>query len=217
MRFVTGEAALIVKNALVVADLHIGFEEEFRRAGTKIPDQAKPFADKILRMVDLYDLKRVIILGDLKHTIAGFTAYEEWAIPRFVDYLSNSTEVTIVPGNHDGGLNRYVDLADVHGISYAGCWLIHGHALPPKKAMRQQIIMSHTHPVLQIRDAMGALHTERVWLIDRHIVVVPAFNPFLGGCDVRYQIAGPMAKYISDDAVIYLLDGIELGRLEDLR
>ena len=50
-------------------------------------------------------------------------------------------------------------------------------------------------------------------------IVMPAFNPLCGGIAVnRDEIAGPLGKIMDfDNAYVYLLEGINLGRISNLK
>ena len=98
------------------------------------------------------------------------------------------------------------------------------------------LVMAHNHPAVMFRDGVGRQTTEPCWLRGRFnagsndrypklpegFIVVPAFNRMLGGSPVNTvgdELLGPVLNsglLDLDDAHLYLLDGIDLGRRADL-
>jgi len=219
LKFLVNEPALMIGKTLVIADLHIGLEYELLAAGFNVPDQAQTMLKKIKRLLRENKCKELIIIGDVKHTIARLSWPEQEEISEFFRPLEKITKVHIVKGNHDGNIERYV--SNVHpteGFEYKGYWIMHGHARPPKEVAGKTIILGHMHPVVEFRDSLGGRLSERVWIRTDKSIVVPAFNDLLGGIDVRKGLLGPMKKYIDPKrAELYLLDGLYLGKISQLR
>jgi hypothetical protein len=219
LKFIVNEPALMIGKTLVIADLHIGLEYELLAAGFNVPDQAQTMLKKIKRLLRENKCKELIIIGDVKHTIARLSWPEQEEISEFFRPLEKITKVHIVKGNHDGNIERYV--SNVHpteGFEYKGYWIMHGHARPPKEAAGKTIILGHMHPVVEFRDSLGGRLSERVWIRTNKSIVVPAFNDLLGGIDVRKGLLGPMKKHIDPKrAELYLLDGLHLGKISQLK
>jgi putative SbcD/Mre11-related phosphoesterase len=243
LRFVTGRPALVAAGALVIGDLHLGLEHSLAAGGIRIPDQTGRTFRRIRELLEDTGCKELIILGDIKNTVAG--APETPEVVRFVEGLERSVKVTLVQGNHDGTLrNHFPDMKPASGFRRRDVYFMHGHAAPDKSAFGcSHIIMSHLHPVLEFRDSLGGRISERVWLRCRlrrskaELIVVPAFNDLMGGADVRGNFLGPckkargffegsekpkaflhpMKKFIDRaSAGVFLLDGTPLGNLNDL-
>ena len=123
---------------LVIADLHLGIEEEYYKKGFQILNQEKQIHDSIKEEFDKKKFEQLIIFGDAKHNIpiAGF--YESKKLYTLFEKLLTLTKVKIIPGNHDGGLERLlpsrVDILPVTGyLLYGKYGLFHGHAWPDKR------------------------------------------------------------------------------------
>ncbi|MFQ5907376.1 MAG: metallophosphoesterase [Thermoplasmata archaeon] len=226
---------------LVVADLHIGKEEELRREGFTLPSQTKKMAEEIASIMRELRPKRLVILGDLKHEIPRFTGLERRDVPRFFDLLEGvAPEVHLVQGNHDGNiaylLPRWVTLHGPEGYRRDDIAYIHGHAWPSPEIMEARtLLMGHNHPTLLFPDRLGPRTYERCWVrapfiaghprYPRHpedLVLVPAFNEFSGGTPVNERgrrFLGPILKSSMvgmEGAQVYLLNGTYLGRLEGM-
>ena len=211
MDLIFGKPAGIIKDALVIADLHLGIEFELEQKGINIPSQFKPFAQEIRELAE--GCERIIIVGDLKHTITGFSWPEKLYLPEFIRSLEK--EVILVKGNHDGDIEKYLDIqvTPPGGFEYENYWLFHGHARPDE--LRDYMVMAHVHPVIHIKDTLGGVITEKVWVKakfeDRKLLIMPAFNSIISGIDV-HEITGLKGLDLKN-ARIYSLEGEYLGKV----
>ncbi|RJS88601.1 metallophosphoesterase, partial [Candidatus Bathyarchaeota archaeon] len=132
-------AALIInggdERTLVISDLHIGWEISLAEEGIYIPSQTKRLFTRLKEIIFSERPDRLIILGDVKHTIAKIEA-EEWRdVPDFFEnVLSMIRRVQIVPGNHDGEIEALlpegVELLPSRGIIIGDIGVFHGHTWP---------------------------------------------------------------------------------------
>lgn len=211
MDIVFGKPAAVIKDTLLIADLHLGIEFELQKKGFNIPSQFKPFSREISELSQ--ECERVIVLGDLKHTITGFSWPEKIYLPEFVRSLGK--DVILVKGNHDGGIEEYLNIPIISssGFEYERYWLFHGHAKPGE--LRRYMVMAHVHPVLRITDSLGGVVTEKVWVKAKYegkkLLIMPAFNPLITGVDV-HEIEGLKSLDLKG-ARIYSLEGEYLGRV----
>jgi len=219
LKFIVNEPALMIDRTLVIADLHIGLEYELLHSGFNVPSQGEVMLKKIKRLLKENKCRELIIIGDVKHTIANLSWPEQEEISEFFRPLEKVTRVHVVKGNHDGNIERYVsNVHPTYGFDYNGYWIMHGHARPPKEAAGKTIILGHMHPIVEFRDSLGGRLSERVWIRTDKAVVMPAFNDLLGGIDVRKGLLGPMKKHIDPKrAELYLLDGLYLGKISQLK
>ena len=219
LKFIVNEPALLIDKTLVIADLHIGMEYELLHSGFNVPSQGEVMLKKIKRLLKENKCRELIIIGDVKHTIARLSWPEQEEISEFFRPLERITKVSVVKGNHDGNIERYAsNVHPTYGFDYNGYWIMHGHARPPKEAAGKTIILGHMHPIVEFRDSLGGRLSERVWIRTDRIIVMPAFNDLLGGIDVRQPLLGPMKKQIDPKkAELYLLDGLYLGKISQLK
>src|SRR5438046_1984288 len=73
---VPDEPVLMADDALVVADLHIGLEEELQEKGIRIPSRAEGMGRKLAEIADRRGASRLIILGDVKHLVPKMASRE---------------------------------------------------------------------------------------------------------------------------------------------
>lgn len=234
--------ALRVGDALVIADLHIGIEEELREKGVQIPSRAEVMGRRLADLADRVQAKDLIVLGDVKHLVPRMASRERRDVYVFFRDLSDAFEtITIAQGNHDGILRNIVPRAvrfrSPYGFRVDDVGYCHGHAWPYKKVMEARtLVMGHNHPAVGFRDEFGRREILPCWMraafvrrtkryarLPREAIIVPAFNELCGGMpvnDVRARFLGPVFRaglLGIDGASLHLLDGTNLGRLGDVR
>lgn len=234
--------ALRADETLVVADLHIGIEEELREKGVQIPSRAEVMGRRLVELADRAGTRNLVILGDVKHLVPKMASRERRDVYVFFRDLAGTFEsITIAQGNHDGFLRnivpRTIRFRSPYGFRVDDVGYCHGHAWPYKKVMEAEtLVMGHNHPAVGFRDEFGRRDIVPCWMrapfvrktkryrsLPREAIVVPAFNELCGGTpvnDVRARLLGPMFReglLGVEQATLHLLDGTHLGRLGDLR
>jgi hypothetical protein len=238
MRFLYNKPAILIGDALVVADLHIGMENELARRGIRVGNLSDKILSSIRELAKETNKKRLIILGDAKHEIAHV---DEKTIS-FFEQLTKDLRVEVVKGNHDGGIEKIKGIT-VHppeGIVLKNIGLCHGHAWPGEKLLTADyIVTAHQHGQIEIVDGKGKRHREHVWAsipLDeknalRHykrvnkkirMILLPPFNKLLSGAvlnDKKTEMLGPVFSnnlFKLEGAIMYRLDGTCLGTIRSL-
>ena len=244
MKFLTNEPVMLIEKTLVIADLHIGIEYEFRKTGIRIPSQTEKMKERIEKILKETKAKKIILLGDVKHKVPGASFQELREIPDFLEYFSKKTSIEIVPGNHDSGLKEFVPIGvKIHpssGFLFKGLYFNHGHTWPSEDLLKATtVIIGHSHPLIEFKDELGFRFLEPVWVKAKlsprkikekygeenelKLIIMPAFNEFAGGMPINKisegnkEFLGPLSKIANmETAEIYLLDGTFLGKLKNL-
>jgi len=239
---VLNESALFIRDQkiLVVADLHIGIESELRELGLHTSSQTKDMTQRLLSLFKKFKPEEIVFLGDIKHNIPSSTIQERRDVKRFLEAVQSYGVIHIVPGNHDGNIQKLlpapVHLHPSNGFILETIGFVHGHRWPSEEVMRcQQIVIGHTHPTIMLTDRLGYKTFEPCWLrgtfiktkvkekypdaTNPEVIVMPAFNPLCGGIAVNKEgIVGPFGKILRlTNAQVYLLDGAFLGRVQDIK
>jgi len=242
IRPIPDHPALIADDALVVADLHIGIEEDLRDKGVRLPSRAPDMAARILELAKQHGATRLLVLGDVKHLVPKMASRERGDVYRFfTTILDEIPGVDITPGNHDGLLRHIlpnrVRFRPASGLRLGDTGFCHGHAWPSKNVMAARtLVMGHNHPAVAFRDPRGHRQVLPCWMrapfrrthakypkLPKEAIVVPAFNELCGGVpvnDTAVRFLGPLFNggLVNPDAAsIHLLDGTFLGRLSTLK
>jgi putative SbcD/Mre11-related phosphoesterase len=166
--------ALLLQNnsdkALVVSDLHIGWERLLSQRGVHVPSQTPKIKNMLLQLVKKCKPTSIIFLGDVKDAIAK-VEIEEWRdIPDFFEAINKQvSDIQVVVGNHDGNLEPLLPEATKiippTGAIFGDVGLFHGHAWPaPELLGCRSLVTGHVHPTVAIRDPMGFRMTRQVWV-----------------------------------------------------
>ena len=155
---------------LVIADLHIGWEVALSRKGIHIPTQMPKLLKKLTQLIHTNKPEKLIILGDVKHTVATAGTGEWRDVPDFFNALKKQIkEIHVIRGNHDGNLEpllpENIKILPSTGTTTSDIGLFHGHRWPSPTLLRcRTLMMAHVHPVVVFRDPAGFRITRQVWL-----------------------------------------------------
>src|SRR5204863_149026 len=129
----TRDFALLLRDerALVISDLHLGFEGALAEQGVSIPRfQRRVILERLGQMFDRTKAEQVIIAGDFKHEFSK-NLVDEWVeVKQVLRFIRDRAKPVLVRGNHDnylatilGDLNLPLNArADVGGYT-----IVHGH------------------------------------------------------------------------------------------
>lgn len=238
MKFLYNAPAILYKGAVIVGDTHFGMEQRLRRKGIYDDQFSARQYERLKALIMENKAKRLILLGDVKDDITMLDARTEGILAK----LSMLCEVTIVRGNHDGGIEHCGNALVVgpDGFAFGKLGLLHGHSWPaPELMLCDYLVMGHQHPLIAQTDAFGKRRTEPAWMIapcdadalaKRYekfnkkisLIMMPAFNPMSGSVvniDEKERL-GPILNnklFKLNDAIVFRLDGTCLGKLETIR
>jgi hypothetical protein len=156
--------------ALVVSDLHIGWERLLSQRGVHIPSQTPKIKDMLLKLIKETKPTDMIMLGDIKDAITK-VSMEEWRdIPKIFEEIQEKVKhIHVILGNHDGNLEpllpEVVNIVPSSGTSFGDIGLFHGHAWPAPALLKcRSLVTGHVHPTVVIQDPMGLRITRQVFV-----------------------------------------------------
>ena len=229
---VPGEPAAVARTdagtALVVADYHAGIEAGLRyERGVELDSNADIRQIRLLGLLDRVDPDRLLVLGDLGHRVGDTEGPEADELDDLVAAVTDRVPVTLVPGNHDGGVAERLDdthrvtCADTDGTRLGRVGFAHGHTWPSRDTLAGDVLcIGHEHPAVRLADSVGGGRKERAWLrgplrpepFAEHwgvavedaewsgpeLVVFPAFNARSGGTWVNVEGQGFLSPFLPD-------------------
>ena len=234
LKVVPGEAALMFKegeeSTILVSDLHLGLEKEMAAKGFRIPPYSMKIMDRMSSIAERYKANRVVVLGDVKHSIGKVEDIDWNVLPWFFDTLLDVfASVDVVPGNHDGGIKTLlpsrVRLHPSTGVvigTEEKVGVTHGHSWPSREVIEcGRMVIGHSHFRYEMRDRFGAKSKEAVWLFapydiaklshkagfdekkggDGQLIVMPPFNNLVGGQAINSKGGFDFGPVLSSGAV----------------
>ena len=117
------DLALYTRATLIIADVHIGYEESLNRQGVLVP--RLQFEEMVRRMSLIFEelkgriIERIVVNGDLKHEF-GTISEQEWRNTlKFMDLLAkHCNEIVLIKGNHDNILGPIAKKRNVKVLDY---------------------------------------------------------------------------------------------------
>lgn len=186
LELLTDRAAFLPATAsLLIADLHLGKAQSFRRHAVPVPSGTTAAAlIRIETLLAQCAARELIILGDFVH---DSHALESDALERFIAWrtLRPQLAIHLVRGNHDrvaGELSRLCEM-EVHHQTLNRLGIVLRHEA---EAMIGEtfVIAGHLHPVARLAGTIDRVRLPCFWL-RRQMLVLPAFGEFTGGWQVR--------------------------------
>jgi metallophosphoesterase superfamily enzyme len=123
-------------------------------------------------LLDEYQPRQLIILGDLVHDAASATAASE-----LLARLRQRCEVTALTGNHDRHVARVIEFA----LSWETPEFIFQHGHCESEETKRIRIIGHHHPAASINDGAGLRLKFPAFIQQEGCWILPAFSPWAGG------------------------------------
>jgi len=171
---------------LLIADLHLGKDDLFRRAGLSVPS-GHTSADlaRLQRLLARTGARQLAILGDVLHGALPKQAAPLLWRQQWLHFRASHPELQIyvIPGNHD----RALDQAALAVSRVADPWCVDGLALrhDPEQplalacaAAGLPVICGHRHPAVRVPGLPGSWPA---MLASERVLTLPAFSRFTGG------------------------------------
>jgi hypothetical protein len=164
------------ERVLVVADYHAGIEAGLRyERGVELESAADRRLARVERLLDRTAPDRLLALGDVVHRIGRPDGDEVDELAALVERVTERVPMTLVPGNHDGGVADTVaeaglalDVVDAAGVRLGDVGFLHGHTWPAADVLQAEVVcMGHEHPSVKLEDEVGGSRVERAWLRGR--------------------------------------------------
>ncbi|WP_367382925.1 ligase-associated DNA damage response endonuclease PdeM [Stenotrophomonas cyclobalanopsidis] len=184
------------RRALLIADLHLGKADVFRRAGIALPRGGTDGdLQRLQALVQQHACRELWILGDILHGPAHRAAWHrQWLGWR---EQHAALDVHVVRGNHDRQLPHAALQVQIHDDLRLGPFLL---CHEPRQADDAHVIAGHVHPQI----ALPALRRRfpAFWLRAGQ-TVLPAFSAFTAGV-VPPRLGGEQWIACVDDALVAL-------------
>ncbi len=187
------------QSLLLIADVHIGKANSFRRLGVPVPPGTTlSNLERIDTLLESTNAQHLAVLGDLFHSDASQTP----AIARSVTSAilrwrnrNSNLELTLIAGNHDARVKGFAAqlgfkvevephcLSDKFGIDVH---LLHEPRFAQSlKNLKGLCFAGHIHPVMRIKGRVDSARLPCFWhqqpTQNQDLVVLPSFGSFTGG------------------------------------
>ena len=222
--------------ALVLSDLHLGYESHMAKRGVFIP---KANLNKILGELEtalgIKRAKQMIIVGDIKNDFSTVGDDEFNELYEMIQFCKKrKVELVLVKGNHDNFIDRYKDpfrIKVLSGEGRVGDYLFfHGDRVPRISGQEAaHADLGHEHPSIGIVKPIGRTERLRCFLSGTYkgidLLILPAISYFAVGSDINLQgkerLMSPILRAVDTDAMHAIALGygstIDFGSIGNLR
>ncbi|UZE93740.1 MAG: metallophosphoesterase [Candidatus Pacearchaeota archaeon] len=217
------------RKILIIADLHIGYEEALVGEGFLAPRTMFKEMKKELQELLKLKPKIIIIDGDLKHEF-GLISRQEWhETSAILDLLLKKCKVILIKGNHDTILEpiaKKKELSVKNFYCFNDVCVLHGHKilLDEKVHDSKTLIIAHEHPAVSIKEDVKQ-EIYKCFLLgkwkNKKLVVMPSFFTIFEGSDVKKEkLLSPFLneRKIKNFKVFVLGDKVyRFGKLKNIK
>lgn len=201
--------------ALIIADIHIGYEDELASKGVFIPRfQLKRAIELVDGLLSELAVDELVIAGDLKHSFNGLSPLERRELVNFLEYVTPKVkEVIVVRGNHDNYLpilKRRLDFRLEEFLMIGEYLVVHGHKRLPKDTGYEwsYLVLGHEHPSITLRDSVGRLGKFHCFLVGelkssgKTFITLPATGAYQTGSRITLNPDTFISPILRDEALI---------------
>jgi len=204
------------RRTLVIADTHIGFEEDMADKGFYIPRfQLRRTLDILEKALNLVEVNTVVVAGDFKHIFDRLGRIERKELAEVLMFLlPKVNEVVVVRGNHDNYLvimQRKYSFKLVNELQLDNILIVHGHKELTEEQKRNNswktLIIAHEHPSIALRDSIGTVGKFPCFLVGRlrdgrEIITLPAVGIYQTGSKVTLSRETYLSPILRNEVVI---------------
>jgi len=228
-KFIDKSVWLEKEKILVIADLHLGYEEMLREQGVFIPKtQYKEIISELEKIFSVVGkMKEIIILGDLKHEFGTISSQEWKETLDLIDFLKKKTgKIILIKGNHDNYLINILKKQNIKLVDFYikdNLAFIHGHKLFPEVLNRKikYLFVGHMHPAISIREGVKS-EIYKCFLVgkfkNKELVILPSFFPLVEGADVSIENTNLAFKPNLKEFEVYVVgdEVYDFGKVKDV-
>jgi len=227
------DLCLHADKTLIIADVHMGFEEALNKQGYLVPVSQYKITierlEKIFKKLEAEKLavEKVIINGDLKHEFGKISETEWRNTLNLLDFLSaRCSKIILLKGNHDKVLGpiaekRNIEVKDSETVG--NIFICHGDVIP-KEINKNIIIIGHEHPAIGLREE-ARIETFKCFLKgkwkNKELIVMPSFNLVREGSDMlKEETLSPFLDNLEDFEVLVIEEGkrpLYFGKISNLK
>ncbi len=194
---------------LAIGDLHLGYDSMIKDQGInllfdQLEETKKELEIIIKRIKAIYTLKKIILLGDIKHHFQ-FQKQEISDLRNFLRFLEKhlpKENIILIKGNHDTFTLKDYQLHDFHIENELA--FTHGEQefqeLYTNKNIKT-LITSHIHPAVLIKDKINIKREKyKCFLVGKYkkkqCIILPSFFSITEGTEISEYSKGESYKQL---------------------
>ena len=183
------------KQIAIISDLHLEKGSSFGLSGQFLPPyDSEETLTKLFNTIKMYNIKKVILLGDTFHDKNAFSRMSNKVLILFETFIKKY-EVIFVLGNHETKI-KLENIKFFNEYFLDGIHFIHQTS---KKYIYQ--ISGHYHPVATIRTGSMKI-TGKCFIEEQYNLIMPSYGVYTGGLNIKNKI---FKKIFKKEPNVYFL------------
>lgn len=188
-------------DVLVVADLHVGRDEE---SSVQFPlGERSDLVERLDCVLGHFSPETVVFAGDVLHSFQQASDEVRQTITKLTVYCdAHGADPVLLEGNHDVHLRDVWD-GDVANCYRAGDFLVcHGHELPDSADLRDEdrYVIGHEHPTIRVEGVRHPCYLHGPGWNSEELLMLPAFNRLAPGVEVNDMVTSDFDSPFVTDA-----------------
>lgn len=179
-------AYLTGPDVLVVADLHVGRDEE---SSVQFPlGERSDLVERLDGLLDHFSPATVVVAGDVLHSFQEASEHVTGTLRELQVYCdAHGAEFRLLAGNHDVQLSAVWDGPVDEGFRAGDFYVCHGHELPEPSERREEdrYVVGHDHPTVSVEGVRHPCYLHGPGWNGRELLMLPAFNRLAPGVEVN--------------------------------
>jgi len=211
--------------ALVIGDLHLGFEGVSAKSGIYLPKVNLKYIleqiEKAAKNIGKNNIKRIIVLGDIKNEFDEVDEDEINELFSFSNYLrtvifNENLEMILIKGNHDNYVDAYAKAYNFiiyrQEALFNEYLMFHGEEEPREEFYNKAkfLILAHEHPAIGLYTEIGTKIKYKCFLYgkndNKYILVLPAISYYMQGTEInllpKEELLSPFLRKIDIDELM---------------
>lgn len=203
------------QNTMIIADLHLGYEEALHKEGILIPRNhltlVKKKLEKIFAQIKINEAKKLdtlVINGDLRHQFGPLSSQEWKETLSLLSFMkSKADRIIAIKGNHDPNIefleSRVTNLKVTEKYKQNDLLVTHGDDLPDPRDLAdvKVMVIGHEHPVVSLKSPVTTRREPYKCFLKGSfrgslLIVQPSFNLLAKGSDLTREI--PLSPFLKE-------------------
>ena len=183
----SGSIYITELSILLMSDLHIGKSYSCAKNGNFLPPfEIDETIEKIKSIVDFYNPKKIISLGDSFHEASTLELIDNIYIKN-LNKIFKKREVIFIDGNHDAELKSKEKIDAIFKDSLKLDNFNFTHIKNSKIINNLFEFSGHFHPKTIIKINKSS-YSYKCFVVSRDFCILPSFGHFTGGIDVKSKV-----------------------------
>ena len=179
-------AYLTGPEVLVVADLHVGRDEE---SSVRFPlGERSDLLERLDDLLGYFSPETVVVAGDVLHSFEGATDRVEGTLEELELFCrAHGAAFHLLEGNHDAHLADVWDAPVESSFRAGDVHVCHGHELPTpsERGENDRYVVGHDHPTVSVEGVRHPCYLHGPGWEGCELLMLPAFNRLAPGVEVN--------------------------------